>query len=298
MQAQSRWSQVGSLPAFALVSLLFPLSARAQKQICIMNIDGTGMRTLVDMPGYDWVGSPYWSRDGKRIVFDAMQGGFQNNHIFVIDAAGGQPHDIGLGSQPSCSADDKQICFYMHDGNPDGEKPGVYVMNADGKGRQFVTPGIRPRWYSQSGRIAYLNERNGANTLWIYSALEAENKAILGDEFAEVESPPVWSKDGKQIAFLGRRQGSDNPELCVVETEGKFAVTTKVKEQVSWVSPCWLPGDKILFALSASADSSAQPHWIDPKNSDPPTPIPCDVSNFWDPCWSPDMKQIAFRCDR
>jgi Tol biopolymer transport system component len=95
--------------AAIVVSLLFPLSARAQKQICIMNIDGSGMRTLVDMAGYDWVGSPYWSRDGKRLVFDAMQGGFQNNHIFLIDAAGGQPHDIGLGSQPSFSADDKQI---------------------------------------------------------------------------------------------------------------------------------------------------------------------------------------------
>src|SRR5262245_31374287 len=171
-----------------------------------------------------------------------MQGGFQNNHIFAIDAAGGQPHEVGLGSQPSFSSDDKQICFYMHEGNPDNEKPGVYVMNASGKGRQFVTPGIRPRWHSDSGRIAYLNERNGANTLWIYSVVEGESKAILGDEFAEVYSPPVWSKDGKQIAFLGRRQGADNLELCIVQTERKFAVTTKVKEQVSAVSPCWLPG--------------------------------------------------------
>ena len=44
-------------------------------------------------------------------------------------------------------------------------------------------------------------------------------------------------------------------------------------------------------------NSPAQPHWLDPASSDPPTPIPCNVSRFWDPNWSPDMKQIAFGCE-
>jgi len=284
--------------ALLAIAAMLPRCAQAQTQprICIMNADGTQMRTLAEMAGYTWHGSPHWSHDGKQIAFDGTQGGTELNHIFLVDAAGGEPRDIGLGSQPSFSADDKQLCFYMHEGNPDDEKPGIYVMNITGKGPQFIAPGIRPRWSGDGSRIAYVSPHDGANTIWIYSIVDAESKPIVSEEIAGLSSPPVWSRDGKQIAFLRRQPGKDL-ELCVVEADEKFTVTVKAKEQVASVSPCWLPGNKILFAISQGGNSPAQPRWLDPDKADAPTPIPCSVSRFWDPNWSPDMKQIAFGCE-
>ena len=50
--------------------------------------------------------------------------------------------------------------------------------------------------------------------------------------------------------------------------------------------------------MTAAGKSVPQPHWLDPAQPDKLTPIDCDVKNFRDPGWSPDMREIVFRCDR
>jgi len=240
-----------------VAALLAPRPAQAQnKKLGIMNADGSHVRTLIDMPGYFWQGSPHFSHDGKRIAFDGTVNElFQNDHIFVIDVAGGEPRDLGLGSQPSWSSDDKQICFFMLDGNSNNELPGVYVMNADGKSRQFLTPGAFPRWSPDGGRIAYLNDRDGVTSIWIYSILDSETKPLLSDKVAAV-SPPAWSPDSHQIAFLGRRKPEDDRELCLVQTEGDNDLKTLCKDHVSSIAPCWSPGSKILFVARPPGGST------------------------------------------
>ena len=235
-----------------------------------MNADGTEIRTLVEMPNYAWLGSPNWSHDGKQVAFDATMSGFENDHIFVVNAAGGEPRDIGSGSQPSWSADDKQICFFTLANNPDGEKVGVYVMTAEGKSRQFVTTGTKGRWSSDGGKIAYLDRNNNTTTIFVYSILDAESKPILKQRYSNL-SPPVWSDDGKQICFVGRRGANQPMELCVIDADGNAPPVAKFKENVSQVSPCWAPGNKILFAIAADPQASAQPRWLDPTADDLPT---------------------------
>jgi Tol biopolymer transport system component len=278
-----------------LATLIAPQSLLAQKKLCVMNIDGTGLRTLSEMPGYAWQGSPNWSHDGKKIAFDATTGGFEQDHIFVVDAAGGEPRDIGLGSQPSWSADDKQLCFFTLPGNPAEEKVGVWVMNAEGQARQFVTTGTKGRWSNDGSRIAYIDEHDGAETIWLYNIVDAESKPLLQYKFAGL-SPPVWSDDSQQIAFVGIRDGVESPQLCVINTERKGAPAVKIKEDLTFVSPCWAPAKNILVGMAG--ENGAKPRWLDPRKNDPPTAIDCNVANFGDPCWSPDGKQIAFYCDK
>jgi len=233
------------------LALLSPHSAEAQnKKIGIMNADGSAVRTLIDMPGYFWQGSPYFSHDGKRIAFDGtVNPSFQNDHIFVIDAAGGEPLDLGLGSQPSWSEGDKQIAFFMMDGSPNGEQAGVYVMNADGKSRTFLTPGAFPRWSPDGGKISYLNDHNGVQSIWVYSILDSEAKPLLTEKLAAIGSPAVWSPDSKQIAFLGRHNAGGDLELCLAQAEGESDIKTLCKDHISSIAPCWSPASKILFVF-------------------------------------------------
>ena len=63
------------------------------------------IRMLADLSGHTFHGSLCWSHDGKQVAFDATVGGAQNDHIFIVDVAGGKPRDLGLGSQPSWSGD-------------------------------------------------------------------------------------------------------------------------------------------------------------------------------------------------
>jgi Tol biopolymer transport system component len=283
---------IGIIAAF---SSSLPRGAHAETKICVMNADGTGIRTLADLPGHTFHGSPCWSHDGKQIAFDATIGGAQNDHIFIVDAAGGEPHDLGLGSQPSWSGDDKQICFFTLSNNPAGETVGVWLMNADGKSRQYLMPGMRSRWSNDGGKIAYLNYSNGVN-ISVYSILDAETKTLLNERFVNI-SPPAWSEDGKQICFVGLRAGASDYELCVADVEGENKITTKYKENVNfYTTPCWSPSKEILFGVGAK--STAQPRWLDPTQDNVPTKIECAVAGFSDPSWSPDGKQIAFRCEK
>src|SRR5262249_13339427 len=239
------------------LALIAPRPAQAQnKKLGIMNADGSNVRTLIDMPGYFWQGSPHFSHDGKRIAFDGTVNQlFQNDHIFVIDAAGGEPRDLGLGSQPTWSSDDKQICFFMIDGNSNNERQGVYVMNADGKSRTFLTPGVSPRWSPDGGKISYLNDHNGVLSIWIYSILESDAKPLLAEKLAAIGSPAVWSPDGKQIAFLARHTTDGDLELCLAQAEGDSDIRTLCKDHISSIAPCWSPGSKILFVMTPAGKS-------------------------------------------
>ena len=283
---------IGIIAAF---SFCFSREAYAETKICVMNADGTGIRTLAELPGHTFHGSPCWSHDGKLVAFDATVGGAQNDHIFVVDAAGGEPRDVGLGSQPSWSGDDKQICFFTLSNNPAGETVGVWLMNADGNSRQYLMPGMRNRWSNDGGKIAFIDYSKGVN-ITVYSLLDGETKTLLNEQFNNI-SPPAWSEDGKQICFVGRRAGASDYELCVADVEGENKITTKYKENVNfYTTPCWAPGKKILFGIGSKA--TAQPHWLDPTQDNAPTKIECAITGFSDPCWSPDGKQIAFRCEK
>jgi len=255
-----------------------------------MNADGTQLRTVADLPGYAWEGSAQWSRDGKWIAFDAtMDGRFENDHIFVVSADGGEPRDLGLGSQPSFSADDKQICFFTLGGNPTGEKAGICVMNADGNGRQYVTGGTYARWSPDGGRIAYLTKHNGG-TIRVWDLVEGKSTIILKDKFGSMVSPLEWSPDSKQVCFLAQRQRNGPTELCVVDAGSEAAASKTLKEDVGPVGLSWSSTNKILFAIGQGAP---QPHWLDFGQPETATPIPCSV-DFGGAAWSPDGKRIAF----
>ena len=69
--------------------------------------------------GFDRCGSPAWSNDGRRIVYDAMPGDAVPLTVIKSISAGKDGltvTDLGLGNCPSFSADGDRIIFLNNSG--------------------------------------------------------------------------------------------------------------------------------------------------------------------------------------
>src|SRR5581483_4680807 len=111
-----------------------------------------------------------WSHDGKKIAFDGWsnQTNFQGAHIFVLTLGEEKPVDVGPGNTPCFSPDDQQIVFFVPGGSRLGLKSGVWVMNADGKNREWISEGERPRWSPDGDKLVFASRFEGFSSLYVY----------------------------------------------------------------------------------------------------------------------------------
>ena len=119
--------------------MVLNLTAFEVESLFAIHADGSGRRCILTMPDYTVVGSPDWSRDGKRIAFDAWKSvygeGLNSAHVLLVNADGRGMKDLGPGAMPSWSLDDKQLAFSSY-----GPDRGVCIMSADGSDRRCVAP--------------------------------------------------------------------------------------------------------------------------------------------------------------
>ena len=110
-------------------------------QVYMLDLVAGGTTLIADesVTGLTWNGSPTWSHDGTRIVFDAGPGtDWARSHLKTIEVVEGGPKftDLGPGNCPTFSPDDKRIAFLLNPGAQAGAEAGVWVMEADGSQRR------------------------------------------------------------------------------------------------------------------------------------------------------------------
>jgi Tol biopolymer transport system component len=80
-------------------------------QILVMNVDGTNVRNLTNLPVYDRY--PLWSPDGKTIVFESNRAG--HSQLYLMNADGSNVRLLvdgpGNFSAPRFSPDGKRIIY-------------------------------------------------------------------------------------------------------------------------------------------------------------------------------------------
>ena len=135
------WSPDGSKIAFT--------SERdnGDREIYVMNADGSGQFRLTASPGFDE--NPSWSPNGKRIAFDSMRDG--NLEIYVMNADGTKQSRVtnhpALDAIPSWSQDSKRIVFVSDRIGKTQRR--LFVMNASGSKVRMLTRGavdMSPDW--------------------------------------------------------------------------------------------------------------------------------------------------------
>ena len=154
--------------------------------IYTMNADGSSVKQLTNELGYD--GGPFWSYDGKKIVYRAehpktpeeiadYQGLLSkglirpgNLEIWVMNADGSNKHQVthngAANFAPYWYPDGKRIVFASNMADPkNGRDFDLYLINEDGTGLERITyaPDFDafPMFSSDGKRLVWASNRNG-----------------------------------------------------------------------------------------------------------------------------------------
>jgi Tol biopolymer transport system component len=169
--------------------------------------DGSHVRTLFKGEAIDGQRAlPTWSPDGKWIAFNIWRG--ESHRLYVIRADGSHLRLLVDGTYPAWSPNGKLIAFERF---RRGSPYSIWVISPTGKhARRITSNGECPTWSPRGKRLAYLTQNwdfRHPSRLVVVGA-DGHGRKVLAPAsdcytgWAE-PSPPVWSRDGRSIYFVG-----------------------------------------------------------------------------------------------
>jgi TolB protein len=286
-----QWLVLASLLA-ALVATLQAMPARGESELWKINVDGTGYQRFAETPGYR-CGSPDWSPDGQWVAYDTWQfgSGSADSQVAIIRADGTGGRLLGPGAMPSWSPDGKHLVFHAY-GHPTMGGAGIWVMKADGTGREKILDHWgSPRWSPRGNRIASIGTQG---TIALFDcATGAERTIFSGPTFFLRQGFGV-SPDGLRFCFPGASGGVG---LATLDERTMRASVRWLVETDQCYHASWAPDNqRVVVALAPTEKGGDQLYIIDVDYGEAPVWLPGQdrARTNTNPDWSPDGKTIIF----
>ncbi|WP_337175183.1 hypothetical protein [Paludisphaera sp.] len=281
--------------------------------------------------GFFRAGEGYFSRDGKKIVFQAVPnlpesiflepGANQYEYqIYVADLeAGAKPKMISTGEGACTCAyfapDGKSIIFgsthlnpappsrpqsaYSRSGSryrwsfPDGMDIFRYDLERGGLTRLTDADGYDAEGsYSDDGKsIVFTSMRDGDAEIYMMDA-DGKNQRRITDARG-YDGGPFFSPDGQRIIYRSDRAGNDLLQIFVNNVEGSEERQLTDNEAVNW-GPFWHPDSKhIVYSTSRHGHSNYELYLMDVDSGDEERLTYHDGFDGL-PVFSPDGKKLMW----
>jgi TolB protein len=186
---------------------------------------------------------PAWSADGKQIVFTSNRFDSQTFDLFIAHADGSNVKQLthlpkgSVAYWPSFTANGEFI--YFNEGNASM----IYRIRPNGKELKQMAQGRDGNISWDGKKIVYTQKGSKGFGVWTMDYQGENRKQIIEQESEIGGIAPVWSHDGKRIAFSG--QVGSYTEIFICQADGSNLQQVTKLEKIS-SSPAFSQDDAYL----------------------------------------------------
>jgi len=271
--AQSDAERVGSAIADDIVGLFtgnpgvsdteiaFISSRSGNKEVFVMNADGSGLRSATNNRSIN--SFPSWSPNGQEIVYTSYR--YRNRpHLFMLTRGRKSPGRILRNL-------DTGAALYRGVFSPSGDQLAL-VMSLDGATEILTVRGngrdlrrltrdrtidISPSWSPDGKRIAFVSDRAGSPQVYLMDRDGSDVRRLTFN--GSYNTAPAWSPDGRWIAYESR-VGSQF-DIWLIDPDGRENFPL-VSHPRSDEHPTWAP-DSRMIAFSSTRRGRADIYQVD-----------------------------------
>jgi tricorn protease len=266
-----------------------------QTDITVMDVAAKKFTDITDFKGLDsW---PMWGRDGF-IYFVSDREGSGLTNIWRVSEKGGAAQPVttfktGDVRWPSISADGKVIMF-EHDF-------GIWKLDVGGRAAAPVALDIAAEIQENTSEVRtftsevddYSLDPSGRRIVLsihgeIFTAPVEEGDLTQVTDGPARDQSPVYSPDGKQVAYISDKSGREEVYLASPDGAGEAQKMTDI--DALKLSMSWSPDSKAIAFVSS--DATLRRYDIDTKKTT--TLATSKFGNIGIPAWSPDGQWIAY----